>query len=280
MLQSRNYAPPPDLAPFVRQLFVFRAPLPGDFTLIDTLISESAMIRILLDGAWSAHFGHGDWRSEGPSVLFGANSRGFSVRVRGGFTVVGLAIRPSGWPALFREKANHFADDMFKLDDIWGDAVGDLYAALDACRDDDDAIIATVVTALRERLSLIGTYQYDREMAALEHIARDDSTMLISEVGAQLHLSPKTLERRCCATFGLTPKAILRRSRFLDMAAVVRGISKPDEAEGERAALRFWDQSHMNREFRHFVGMTPGQFERAQTPLLNAVIQLREDGVA
>lgn len=64
---------------------------------------------------------------------------------------------------------------------------------------------------------------------------------------------------------------------LLDMAAAVRGISSPGEEE--QAALRFADQSHLNREFRHFIGMTPGQFEKAPTPLLNAILKLREDGL-
>ena len=76
----------------------------------------------------------------------------------------------------------------------------------------------------------------------------------------------------------MTPKAVLRRSRFLDMAAAVRGMRQPDEEE--QAALRFSDQSHLNREFRYFIDMTPGTFEKAQTPLLNAVLQLRVDGLS
>jgi AraC-like DNA-binding protein len=94
-------------------------------------------------------------------------------------------------------------------------------------------------------------------------------------VAERLGLSARALERRCCATFGLTPKAVLRRSRFLDMATAVRGISDPGEEE--RAALRFSDQSHLNREFRYFIKMTPGAFEKTPTPLLNAVLQLRQD---
>jgi hypothetical protein len=67
----------------------------------------------------------------------------------------------------------------------------------------------------------------------------------------------------------------MRRSRFLDMATAVRGISDPGEEE--RAALRFSDQSHLNREFRYFINMTPGIFEKTSTPLLNAVLKLRHD---
>lgn len=278
MLQSRNYAPPPDLAPFVRQSFVFRADLPADYVVFDQLISESAMIRLILRGDWWARFDDGEWRKKGPAILFGPNSKGFSVKVQGSFVVVGVALRASGWAALFEAKADSFADDMFTLEDIWGDCVEKLCRDLLSGSPDDETIVAGIENCVRERLSTLGNYAIDTAMAKFETMARDDSTMRVADAADQLGVSGRALERRCTATFGLTPKAILRRSRFLDMAAAVRGISDPGAEE--RAALRFSDQSHLNREFRHFIGLTPGQFEKAQTPLLNAVLKLRHDGLS
>jgi AraC-like DNA-binding protein len=278
MLESRNFAPPNDLAPFVRQLFVFRASLPADFVLIDRLISESAMIRVLLAGDWSARFsGEAEWRSEGPSILFGPNATSFEVRVRGAFIVVGVAIRPSGWAALFAGPASDTADTMEPLSGRWGSLGAQLHSAIDGVAD-DQAIVAAIAAVVRRRLHEIGSFSVNPAMAAFEEIARHDSTMRVSDAAARVGLSGRALERHCCATFGLTPKAVLRRSRFLDMATAVRGISAPDAEE--RAALRFSDQSHLNREFRHFIDMTPRQFERAQTPLLNAVLKLRFDGIS
>jgi AraC-like DNA-binding protein len=275
MFRSTNYAPPADLTPFVRQFFVFRSPMPAGFVLIDRLVSESAMIRILLQGDWSAKFGNdGEWRSEGPTLLFGPNARSFGVRVAGSFAVVGVAIRPSGWHALFDARARDIADGMFSLDDLWGELTDGLFDRVSASTEDHE-IVAAIETVVRARLAAVGTYASDPAMAIFEDIARDDSTMRVTDAAERVGLSGSALERRCRATFGLTPKVILRRSRFLDMAAAVREISHPDDEE--RAALRFSDQSHLNREFRHFIGMTPGQFEKAQTPLLNAVLKLRED---
>ncbi len=276
MLRSTNYAPPADLIPFVRQFFVFRAPLPADFVLVDRLVSESAMIRVLLEGGWSAKFGiDSEWRSDGPTLLFGPNARSFGVRVAGSFAVVGVAVRPSGWHALFEKRARDIADGMFPLGDLWGTSADALFEGVSAATDDQQ-IVAAIETVVRARLAIVGSYATDPAMAIFEDIARDDSTMRVADAAERVGLSGSALERRCRATFGLTPKVILRRSRFLDMAAAVRGISHPDDEE--RAALRFSDQSHLNREFRHFIGMTPGQFEKAQTPLLNAVLKLREDG--
>lgn len=277
MLQSRNYAPPTDLAPFVRQLFVFRANLPDDYLVIDQLISESAMIRLILRGDWWGRFGDGPWRKRGPAILFGPNSRGFTARVHGAFIVVGVALRASGWAALFEAKADNFVDDMFALEDIWGRCVADLCHDLITEDPDDDAVIAAIENCVRDRLKTIGNYAVDPAMARFETMAVLDSTMRVTDAAEQLGLSGRALERRCAATFGMSPKAVLRRSRFLDMASAVRGFSDPSAKE--RAALRFSDQSHLNREFRHFIGFTPGQFERVQTPLLNAVLKLRHDGL-
>jgi AraC-like DNA-binding protein len=274
MLSSRNYAPSADLAPYVRNHFVFRAQLPDYFELVDDLLSETAMVRVLLQGDWAAAFAPGEWVSEGPAILFGGNTRCFKVRVRGPFAVVGSAIRPSAWASVFAHKADHFADRMVPLADDWGDAAAGLYHdVVDA--GDDDAIVAALERGLRARITALGTRAIDPAMSAFEEVANGNSKVRVADAAQWLNLSVPALNRRCVATFGLTPKAILRRSRFLDMASALRGISDPGEEE--KAALRFADQSHLNREFRYFVGKTPGQFERASTPLLDAVLKLRAE---
>lgn len=274
MLQSRNYAPSPDLAPFLRNHFVFRAPLPADMELIDPLLSETAMLRILLQGDWAAEFAPGVWQVEGPTILFGNNARCFNVRVRGPFLVAGTAIRPCGWAALSDRKASVFADRMHPARIVWGDDSDQLYTE-SAAADDDYAIVEALERFWRAQLVKFGNAESDRAMSDFEDIANNDSTMRVAEVAGQVGLSARALERRSCATFGLTPKAVMRRSRFLDMAAALRGISDP--GEDERAALRFSDQSHLNREFRYFINMTPGAFEKTPTPLMDAVLQLRQD---
>ena len=278
MLQSRNFAPSPDLLPYVRNHFVFRTPLPEDMVLVDQLLSETAMLRILLGGEWSAKFGDGEWRSEGPALMFGPNSKSFKVRVRGPFTVIGMSARPSGWAGLFTSKASELSDNMWPLGDLWGEEMVDQLVRAVQDAPDDETIVAALETTVRKRLGDVGSYHVDPAMRIFEEIARDDSTMRIGEAGETVGLPQRSMERRCCATFGMTPKAVLRRSRFLDMAAAVRGMRQPDEEE--QAALRFSDQSHLNREFRYFIDMTPGTFEKAQTPLLNAVLQLRVDGLS
>jgi methylphosphotriester-DNA--protein-cysteine methyltransferase len=275
VLLSRNFAPHDDLLPYIRRHYVFQADLPEDMVIDDQLLSETAFVRVLIKGHWSAETAPGEWTTAGPAVLFGGNSRPFHVRVKGPFIVAGFAIRPSAWTALFTQHATDLADTMVPLTQVWTDIAEAMTTAIMAAKN-DAAIVAAMETAIRAQLARIGRHKTDAEMAQFEAIARVDSARKIEHIGEDLNLSVRQIERRCLATFGISPKAIMRRSRFLDMATALRGFST--QSEHELAALRYFDQSHLNREFRFFCGMPPGAFKRATTPLFTAGLQLRDQG--
>jgi AraC-like DNA-binding protein len=261
----------------VRRHYVFQAELPDDFVLIDKLLSETAFIRVLLSGDWAAEVGPGQWSTFGQVLLMGSNGIPWRVRVRGSFLVVGIAIRPSGWPGLFTQPAQELADRAAPLGDVWGNLAERLYETV-AGAADDAGIVQAVEHILRERVAMRGVQLPLPAMAAFEMIARNDSTIQVAEAARQVGLSVRQFERQCYATFGHSPKVILRRSRFLDMAQAKRGFSEPSAEQF--AALRYFDQSHLNREFRHFFELTPGQFDKATTPLFTAGLKLRADGLA
>jgi AraC-like DNA-binding protein len=277
MLLSRNYAPSAAIAPFVRRHYVFQADLPDDFELIDRLLSETAFIRVLLKGDWAAEVAPDDWQYFGPACLSGGNSRPMRVRVRGPFLVIGIAIRPGGWSALFREPARDLGDRMVRLGDHWGALATELTDRL-MDEADDMARVAIIEDIIARRLAEIGTHKVCDMTERFEAMARADSTVRVADAAETLGLSIRRFERACYASFGHSPKAILRRSRFLDMASAFRGFTDP--SKDDLAALRYFDHSHRNREFRRFIGMTPGAFEKAQTPLLTAGLKLRADGVS
>ncbi len=275
MLASRNYAPSADLLPFVRRFYVFEADLPDDFVIADALLAETAFIRILLTGDWQAEVTPKDWTSAGQILLFGGNSLPLNVQVTGPFRLAGFAVRPSAWRALFKQPATDFVNKMVPLQQAWGEIAESLLGSVQAAKS-DEGMISAMEVAVRAQLKAIGRYRSDEKMALFEAIARSDSTVRMENAAQQLGLSVRQMERRCLAAYGLSPKAILRRSRFLDMAEAMRGFSSPGEEI--LATLRYFDQSHLNREFRRFTGMTPGKFAKATTPLFTAGLKLRVEG--
>lgn len=274
MMLSRTYRPSPDLAPYVRRFYVFEAELPEGLVIEDFLLSETAFIRVLLKGDWAGEIAPQVWSSPGRTLFFGANALPFKVRVQGSFSVTGAAIRPSGWRALFHASHQDYADRLLRLDEVWHTPTLAMEQAMEAATDDQGKI-TLLEGALRARLERIGRRKIDAKMARFEEFARTDPTRRIEDIAEEFDLSMRQLARRCQTGFGLTPKAILRRSRFLDMATAMRGFSSPSEQD--LAALRYYDQSHLAREFKRFTGMTPSQFAQATTPLQTAGLKLREE---
>lgn len=272
-MQSVHRAPSAALEGVVARHYIFAATLPDNFELIDNLLAETAFIRILLQGDWAALMPDGSWVNYGPMLLFGTNSRPFKVRCRGSFNVIGIAIRPTGWSALFDEPADTYTDRMLALDDVWGEDSARLHQAVQNAGSDIEQVIAAIEGLLLARIAARPQVQPDPKLIAFEHIARYDSTRKIADICSEIGIAQHALERRCRATFGMLPKRVLRRSRFLDMASVMRGLFTPDDEI--LAELRYSDQSHLNKEFREFIGMTPGQFVQTPTPLLTAGLELR-----
>jgi AraC-like DNA-binding protein len=271
MLLSRNYPPSPALADVIARHYVFVADLPESFVMIDRLLSETAFIRILIKGDWSGETAPDVWERPGDVLFFGPNTRPLKVRVKGAFHVVGVALRPCGWRRLFDAPASDFADRLMRLGDVWGSAAEAAFGAL-AALPDDAAIVKACEAAFTARLQ---GAPVSAAMRAFEHIARNDSTRRVEDVADELGLSTRQFERISEQHFGATPKVVMRRSRFLDMATVMRGLADP--SNDHLAALRFFDQSHKTREFKRFIGMTPAEFEKTRTPLLDAGLELRNE---
>lgn len=274
MLLSRTYHPSPALAPYIRRYYVFEAELPEDMVIEDFLLAETAFVRSLQKGEWTGEVAPGEWSLPSKNLLFGANEKPFKVRVQGSFNVVGFAIRPSGWNALFNCSHHEFVDRLLPLEVVWGGLADNLQSAME-CAQTDEEKISAMEAIIKQRIADVAVPAIDPAIARFETIARTDSTMRIDEAALDLGLSVRQFERRCRASFGLTPKAVLRRSRFLDMATAMRGFSSPSERD--LAELRYFDQSHLNREFRRFTRMTPRQFEQKVTPLQTAGLKLREE---
>ncbi|MEZ5695433.1 MAG: AraC family transcriptional regulator [Sphingomonadaceae bacterium] len=181
---------------------------------------------------------------------------------------------PSGWRAFFNEPHSRYLDTLMPLADLWGDLAASMQAGVENAGNDESKI-AAMSDAIRARLSQIGSWHSDAQMAKFERFSRIDSAIRVEDAAREIGLSVRQLARRCQHAFGLTPKAVLRRSRFLDMATAMRGFSSPSDED--LAELRYFDQSHVTREFKRFTRMTPGKFREAVTPLQTAGLKLREE---
>uniref|UniRef100_UPI000DE5303C helix-turn-helix domain-containing protein n=1 Tax=Nonomuraea lactucae TaxID=2249762 RepID=UPI000DE5303C len=89
----------------------------------------------------------------------------------------------------------------------------------------------------------------------------------VSSLAGSLGWSHRHLVARFHDEVGITPKAAARVIRFGRAARMLRsGTAIADAA----AACGFYDQAHMNREFRALGGTTPGQIRPRPAPPAHA----------
>lgn len=84
----------------------------------------------------------------------------------------------------------------------------------------------------------------------------------IARISAEVGWSQGYLIRRFTQQIGLAPKASARVLRFRHAVAMLnRGAASLTEIS---TACGFYDQAHLNREFRAIAGTTPGQMMAAR----------------
>ena len=101
----------------------------------------------------------------------------------------------------------------------------------------------------------------DRSVRAL------DGDASVAAIADALGCTPRSVHRRCLASFGYGPAVLRRVLRFRQAAALLRAGVSPAEVA---AAAGYADQPHLSRETRALAGASPGQLARGakrSTPL-------------
>lgn len=92
----------------------------------------------------------------------------------------------------------------------------------------------------------------------LSEVVDADADPTVPEVAAMFGMSPAYLSRVCAASTGLPPHRLLMQHRLRRAQAYLADGMTPADA-GHLAG--FYDQSHLSREFRRAVGVTPRSYQ-------------------
>lgn len=269
---SFNRQPRESLRPWVSHIYGIRMPAADSAIISCGIFSDSAMLRVLLAGDWHAESLDGSHLFRRQALFFGPQSKRMPVSVRGSFATVGLALKPGACHALGGPDVASILDRIVPYADLgWNeqalmdrfDPAGDVGEWMDILEDCMEALVAEAGGKRPHPL----TEEFSR-------IAFADPGQPVGACAQQLAVDRRRLERIVRRDFGLSPKQVLRRARALDMAAHLRGVA--DMAEAQELALRYFDQSHLIRDFSAMLAMTPMQFVRTPQPLMTITLESRQ----
>ena len=269
---SYNRAPSPDLAPWIARLYVTVVDAPDDYALNCALFNDTAIIRIQLKGDWSAETADGPMQHLRKALFFGPQNRRMPVGVKGGFISLGISLRPGACFALKGARLETFIDRIVSIDEV-GMRESSMLSRLEDGGSPEDWL-KVLEDTIRIHAERVNFKMPDPITSRFEALAFADPTAGVGDFAKECGIDQKRLERLVRRDFGLPPKQVLRRARALDMASHLRGVADHDEAD--ELALRYYDQSHLIREFVELFGMSPSQFIERPQPLLTLTLESRQ----
>lgn len=191
-----------------------------------------------------------------PPVLFaGQITRPLTLQAQGGVSVIGVRFRPDGARAFLGSDLDVTTDKRIDLAAAQGD---DAAALLRAARDDE--------LRIERRIELIEDYVEARIAAskrtpAIDPIVRAAVTRLLAgeDLDPDHGVSARTLQRRFKAEVGVSPRELQSVLRFRRVFDSIEGEEPPGWIEAALAA-GYFDQPHMARDFRRYLGVSSRQW--------------------
>jgi AraC-like DNA-binding protein len=188
------------------------------------------------------------------SVLTGAFSQFCVLDTTTMITTISICFKPGGARLFLPMPAAELANQVVDLSCIFGTAALELREQLQAARTNDERV------RILERFFLARVAwehaPHPAVTCALTSFQADNERRSISEVTAQLGLSPKRFISLFEEAVGLTPKVFRRVLRFQE---VLQQITRGQPVRWADLALDagYFDQAHFIHDFQTFAGLTP-----------------------
>ena len=195
-----------------------------------------------------------DWHAD--FWLAGLQSRWFGIESTTSH-MIGARLKPGGAAALLGGDISQFTDQVAPRDQILGDQAPELRGSLLAA-DEDEARFDMLEGFLRDRLDA-SRPGLDLALEAVARLEAAVGDLSIADLAVGLEVRHKHLIEVCTRTIGLRPKQFARVLRFASVLPQLMAGDAPDWAALAQAA-GYHDQSHFNREFQKFAGLSPSQY--------------------
>jgi hypothetical protein len=228
----------------------------SDAPRVDRFLPAPVMICVGVDAApVAAEIGRHRFDPVATASVYGPTTRPLRITSRGG-AMIGIGISPIGWARLSKRSAVDIQNRVVPVANLLGERLAQrLVEQLNAAPAVED--IAATLDAIMAPL-LEKPHPEEPLIAALAAVIVGDGDPDIGTVAAQLGVPTAKLRRIAMRYFGMTPKLLLRRARFL--RSFLREAGLDGTGRAGQIDPSYFDQSHYLRDAQTFLGTTPRRF--------------------
>jgi AraC-like DNA-binding protein len=169
--------------------------------------------------------------------------------------LISVRFRPWAAHAFVRTPLHPFADQVVEAQEIWGNSIDQL---------ENDLMDTSIIS---DRIKLVegfltGQLVIESE-PSLETLIRaiwaNKYNGRVTALCNDLGVTERQLQRVCAHYLGMPPKQLIRVSRLLRACRIIRSEGW-QSLTGVALNCGYYDQAHLNYDFRSLAGMTPTAF--------------------
>ncbi len=268
-MRMRYDLPDASLAEYVTGYAIYaaddRAPM------VNWYLPAPAMLSFTVDaGQIDVSIGNHRFGPLDRASLYGPTSRAFRTVTHGG-VAVGVGLSALGWARMIGRPAADYHNRVASLGSILGPQVAKRFTdGLDAL--DTDTMIKPLLDSLLAPM-FAKRSPHEDNIRAFTTLMVTDGVIEMKDVADRLAIPTHELRRMATRHFGMPPKLLLRRSRFLrSFIGLIRA-----EGLGDYSGIdsSYFDASHFLRDAGTFLGTTPRRFIGGETVFLRASLRAR-----
>ncbi|WEK45648.1 MAG: helix-turn-helix domain-containing protein [Candidatus Andeanibacterium colombiense] len=269
-IDVRFYPAPPDLEGCFSSFYSATFTVAGGGRVKDLLQPEWANLRFFAGDRPLAGIHGGDTLTGARLTATGPSS--LPVHFELGTTRMwGVGLFPLGWAKFCRGPATEMANRVVDGENHVAFAnFSTLAKDIFAETPDETRELASIVACFR---ALNRTVPDEDRILAIHAGLVDAAVANVADFSDHTGLERRTLERLCLRYFGFPPKVLLRRQRFMRSLALFMLENAANWSDAMDS--HYHDQAQFVREFRSFMGMSPGAYAAREHPILGAFMKER-----
>ncbi len=253
-------SPPLELAAFIKNFWILEAKLDADKLYHHRLFADACptivfhyqnLFSSLRERTTSFTYSH--------SVLHGHTTAYEDLMVKGAFGIFGITLFPWSLGPLFQLNPQTILHSHICLSELLGKEGNEIEDKICSIQGDQERL----TLAVSFLISRINKYkvQYNLTDYCIGELIKSHGNQTIENLAHKSGWSRRHLERRFVQHIGLSPKQYARVLRFQHTIRLYeRGHT--DSLTHLAYEAGFFDQSHMNRDFKIFSGLQPKRYFR------------------
>lgn len=250
-------SPDPSLAHLIKCVFAFHADADEKDGRPECIVPDGHPELVIHFGAPFSEIDEAAGRKRQPrAFIMGQMSKPLSLDPsQGSPALIGVRFRPWGLRAFLGSATSELADRRLNVADV---APAEAEVLVDQIASANTlAERATVLQRFVNSFVKSNDRYHDTQVSSWsQRVMSAEGDLRLTNLARECDISLRQLERRFQAQVGLTPRLFANVVRFRSVFDKLNGQTLPEWASLATDA-GYFDQSHMNRDFRRFLGLSP-----------------------